>query len=109
MGLDQYGLARKKGKEDTLLMQWRKHANLEGWMHRLYERKGGIGDFNCVELYLTKADILRLQESYMNLKKAEGFFWGVSEPSDDKATASFIEKALEYLDADYDIIYYSWW
>ena len=35
MGLDQYAFTRRQDEEDTYIIQWRKHANLEGWMSEL--------------------------------------------------------------------------
>lgn len=109
MGLDQYGFARKEGLKDTQIMYWRKHSNLEGWMHDLYYEKGGTDEFNCVELSLTKEDLLRLKADYKSLEEASGFFWGSSQASDDVDTGRFIELALVALDEGYEVIYTSWW
>ena len=72
MGLDQYAYARpprKRNNEDDIqIMEWRKHNRLQGWMQSLWENKGcpnveaeadgdEMGDFNCVELQLTRSDI----------------------------------------------------
>lgn len=108
MGLDQYAFA-VKGDERIEIYYWRKHANLEGWMAKLYSDRGGKGEFNCVDLKLFESDLMRLQRDYRSLPHATGFFWGESGWSDDMNTAEFIEKALEYQGKGYDIIYTSWW
>ena len=35
---------------------WRKHSDLQGYMEDLYRDKGGTGEFNCVDLILSKED-----------------------------------------------------
>tara|TARA_A100001388_G_C28754200_1_gene494014 strand:+ start:943 stop:1275 length:333 start_codon:yes stop_codon:yes gene_type:complete len=110
MGLDQYAFTRKKDEKDTQIMQWRKHADLEGWMSDLYYEKGGEADvFNCVELSLTKDDLLRLKDVYQHLEQASGFFWGTSVKSDEVQTGDFIESAIQAIDDGYEVIYTSWW
>ena len=109
MGLDQYAFTRKKGEKDTQIMQWRKHADLEGWMSDLYYEKGGEADvFNCVELSLDKEDLLRLKDVYTNLQTATGSFWGASTSYDMNQTTVFIESALQAIDDGYEIVYTSW-
>ena len=109
MGLDQYAFARK-GEEKIEIMYWRKHANLQGWMERLYCSRGGKGeDFNCVDLLLSEEDLLNLQLQHENLETATGFFWGTSRPESIADTAHFISTALEYQKQGYEITYYSWW
>ena len=110
MGLDQFALTRKKNEKDTLIMEWRKHANLEGWMSDLYYEKGGEAEvFNCVELSLDKDDLLRLLGEYQHLATATGSFWGVSNNYDLEQTKVFIESALQAIDDGYEVIYTSWW
>mgnify|MGYP001175659976 FL=1 len=109
MGLDQYAFARKQDKQDREIMYWRKHANLEGWMADLYAKRGGRGDFNCVELKLRLEDIEQLEKDYRNLEHASGFFWGQSCPENDNQTEDFIAMAYKELKDGYDIIYTSWW
>ena len=108
MGLDQYAFARK-GNEDMQIATWRKHANLEGWMSKLFEERGGTGDFNCVELRLFEKDLAALEQVYNGLETAQGFFWGESRPEDDTRTLTFINEAKELLTDGYEIIYTSWW
>ena len=109
MGLDQYAFTRKPGEKDTDIMYWRKHADLQGWMQELYYEKGGQEDFNCVELSLTKDDLLRLQKEHKNLESVSGFFWGTSGQYEEDQTVDFIKSALEAIDAGYEVIYTSWW
>ena len=110
MGLDQYGFKRKQGEEDQTIQYWRKHANLEGWMADLYAEKYQTNDeFNCKELELTEEDLLVLQDEYLSLERASGFFWGESTPEDDNDVERFIREALKALKEGYQVYYTSWW
>lgn len=66
------------------LAYWRKHPNLHGWMQKLWEAKGGNGNFNGDELELTWEDVDMLENDIKSgvLAKmnTEGFFFG--KPSD---------------------------
>ena len=108
MGLDQQAYAIK-GDKSVEIAVWRKHANLEGWMAELYKSRGGTRVFNCIDLKLEKADILKLEEEYLHLRSASGFFWGNSTELDNRKTKEFIDKAKSYLCDGYEIIYSSWW
>lgn len=139
MGLDQYAYARKgepqletqtytcedlEGNEfertetqeiwtDQIeLAYWRKHPNLQGWMKQLWCSKGGEGDFNCVDVELTAADLEKLEQDidYGDLPETEGFFFG--NPSDDlykEGDLEFIRTAREHMEMGYKIVYTSWW
>ena len=74
MGLDQYGIARKGEpqtgedgytfyEDEMELAYWRKHPNLQGWMEELYHKKGGEGEFNCVDLELALEDLEWLEDA----------------------------------------------
>ena len=94
MGLDMYAYARPPRKrnsdEDVSICEWRKHNRLQGWMENLWENKGRpnwkpsegendfSGDFNSVELQLTRADLYNLKDDILslNLPESDGFFWG---------------------------------
>lgn len=108
MGLDQYAyIANKAGQraeffagseydaekqefvnpnviEPQEIAYWRKHPNLHGWMQKLYEAKGGSGEFNHDEVELTWEDIDMLEHDIKNGHLAhlntEGFFFG--KPAD---------------------------
>jgi len=108
MGLDQYAFARR-GEEKLDIAWWRKHANLEGWMANLYEKRGGTDTFNCVELRLFEDDIFALEQQYRNFTQAAGFFWGESCEDDDEVTKEFIEEAKSFIENGWEIIYTSWW
>jgi hypothetical protein len=109
MGLDQYAFARKGEEENIEIMSWRKHANLEGWMANLYERRGGKDEFNCVELKLRPEDIDKLKSEHLNLATVGGFFWGKSSYDKDRQTTEFITLAEKYIVKGYEILYTSWW
>jgi hypothetical protein len=101
MGLDMYAyVATKPGQNDEYwesaqldpetkeyvskvtkpreLAYWRKHPNLHGWMHRLWNQKGFKGDFNGDELELTREDLDVLEQDVIegNLPGTSGFFFG---------------------------------
>jgi hypothetical protein len=85
---DQYGEdipEDQKVSEPQEIAYWRKHPNLHGWMHKLWESKGNSGDFNGDELELTWDDIDMLEQDIKNgtLSKlnVRGFFFG--DPSDE--------------------------
>lgn len=102
MGLDQYAYVAAKANQqrdfyDTAVYDenlkaytnpavtkpreiayWRKHPNLQGWMQRLWESKGGDGDFNGDELELTYQDLDDLERAVTHgqLPATQGFFFG---------------------------------
>lgn len=108
MGLDQYAYARKGG-DSILICEWRKHADLQGWMETLYKSRGGKEVFNCIDLKLSEDELLRLKNTHRNLEQAEGFFWGESSAYKQDATEAFITDALDYIKRGYTIVYSSWW
>ena len=120
MGLDQYAyVAAKAGEREAYwdgaefdektrdfvnpkmpkpreIAYWRKHPNLQGWMEKLWNRKGQPGIdhsnpnpmndgpmFNGIELELTWEDIDELERAVRHgqLPHTTGFFFG--DPSDD--------------------------
>lgn len=126
MGLDQYAFKIKKGKiksamphPDSIngddlkeISYWRKHPNLQGWMHKLYEQRGGEEIFNCVMIQLTLEDLERLEADVFqgNLPQTEGFFYG--NPADEhykEKDLLFIQNAKLWIEDGYDILYDSWW
>jgi hypothetical protein len=139
MGLDQYGFARpprKRNSEDDIQIgEWRKHNRLQGWMQQLWEDKGcpnartegdEMGDFNCVELQLTKADLDALEYAINNFEfpEANGFFWGSDsyfwndendEPFPDneywykESDLIFVEEARKMLDKKWRVYYSCWY
>ncbi|HIB21730.1 MAG TPA: hypothetical protein EYO32_09515 [Rhodospirillales bacterium] len=111
MGLDQYAFARKDG-EQINIAQWRKHADLEGWMADVYQARNpskSDHEFNCVELKLFAGDLERLEAEHSNLEQAMGFFWGDSREEDVADTQEFIDKAKSLMEDGWEIIYTSWW
>ena len=64
--------------EPREIAYWRKHPNLHGWMHRLWESRGNSGDFNGDELELTWDDLEQLEQDIRNknLPGTTGFFFG---------------------------------
>ena len=64
--------------EPREIAYWRKHPNLHGWMHRLWESRGNSGDFNGDELELTWDDLDQLEQDIRNknLPSTTGFFFG---------------------------------
>ena len=91
MGLDQFAYVASKADTDwdddsrQRIAYWRKHPNLQGWMEKLYEARGGTETFNGVELELTWDDIDNLEKDIKSGEVSElgttGFFFG--DPSDD--------------------------
>ena len=116
MGLDQYAyVAARAGQQEehydsssyndltnewTSLVEkpreiayWRKHPNLHGWMHRLWESRGNQGDFNGDELELTWEDLEELERAVTHgqLPDTQGFFFG------NNADEHYRESDLEFI------------
>tara|TARA_R100000808_G_C2137539_1_gene145636 strand:+ start:1477 stop:1818 length:342 start_codon:yes stop_codon:yes gene_type:complete len=113
MGLDQYALSRTPAEPE---FRWRKHPNLQGWMERLWESRGGEGCFNCVELRLYQEDIQQLATDIMsgNLnggdEDTEGFFFGNNSDEHYRdQDLEFCKWALKELAKGNEVIYDSWW
>ena len=127
MGLDQYAYAVMPHPDNTdlsyvwtheqsedkvfLIAQWRKHPNIQGWMEKLYESKGGEGVFNCQPVRVTFQDLINLKYAVMNekLPVTQGFFFGESLPEDREDDLKFIEDAMKAIGQDMEIYYDSWW
>lgn len=94
------------------LAYWRKHPNLHGWMHRLWESRGNDGDFNGDELELTAEDLdaLELAVIHSQLPATSGFFFG--NPSDEhyrEQDLEFIKNARAELFMGLKVFYNSSW
>ena len=131
MGLDMYAYVATKSNElrehyenydydkDTStsakpreLAYWRKHPNLHGWMHRLWESKGNSGSFNGDELELTWDDLDKLEQDLKrkHLPETTGFFFG--NPADDYYLAQdleFVKKAKAEVFCGLKVFYNSSW
>jgi hypothetical protein len=130
MGLDMYAYAARKGQYEEYwenydfktdsssvdkpreLAYWRKHPNLHGWMHRLWEGQGNSGSFNGDELELTLEDLDRLEQDVEKgrLPATEGFFFGNDADQHYKAQdLKFIQEARIELEAGNCVFYNSSW
>lgn len=137
MGLDMYAHSVKadlKGKEvdivygelfedvemayqDGLINQefayWRKFNNLHGWMHRLYDSKGGAdSEFNCTNVNLTLEDLAQLEEDATGLKPTDGFFFGSCDDmttEDVEEVQEFVTKARTEIADGRVVLYSAWW
>ena len=136
MGLDMYAyVATKAGQQkeyydgaewdtearDTVnpnvskpreLAYWRKHPNLHGWMHRLWESQGNTGSFNGDELELTWQDLDALEHAVLNreLPGTQGFFFG--SDADDlyrEQDLEFIRQARAEIFTGLRVFYNSSW
>lgn len=84
MGLDQYAKAIKPDKngivkKEVKIAYWRKHNRLQGWMEALWLKKGGQGEFNCVEVQITEEDLDDLENVINNMELPETggiLLWG---------------------------------
>jgi hypothetical protein len=131
MGLDMYAYVAKKENEmreyyesydyttDSApvpkpreIAYWRKHPNLHGWMHRLWNEKGHSGDFNGDELELTAEDLDRLEHVVEKgrLPSTTGFFFGNDADDHYKADdLKFIQYARAELIVGMKVFYNSSW
>ena len=141
MGLDQYVYCKNKedveidedflitkivsSNSDNEIAYWRKCPEVQSWMRNLYMDRGGIEDFNHVELFLRFEDIENFQHDLENdllTKNRNGFFWGndmnfnTEDPEIRQITThkyntcvEFIEKSKKLLSEGHVIIYDSSW
>ena len=116
MGLDQYVYfrpppdAEDDDAGDKELFYWRKHADLHGWMERLYRSRGGNSSmFNCEAVDLTLEDIDRLEQDVDSLPCTTGYWFGESTVEDAERTREFIALAREKLNEGNQLYYTSWW
>jgi hypothetical protein len=131
MGLDMYAYVAKKNNEmrdyyesydyetdsgpvvkPREIAYWRKHPNLHGWMHKLWNEKGHSGDFNGDELELTWEDLDRLEYvvKHQELPGTSGFFFG--NDADDyyrDQDLKFINEARAEITRGWRVFYNSSW
>lgn len=109
---DDVDAAEKRGDLNKVAY-WRKFNNLHGWMHRLYDSKGGKSeDFNCDMVNLTVADLDELAAEAKDLEPTGGFFFGSYDDmtkEDTEEVLQFVEKAKAEIADGRSIIYSSWW
>ena len=132
MGLDMYALTALKETADKYsdvnpefteaerstmnrdFAYWRKFNALHGWMHDLYEHKGGTGDFNCDYVRLQPEDIDSLDQAAqeMSLTPVAGFFFGSQDEfneEDKQDVLDFCKKCRTAFDDGLAVYYTSWW
>ena len=121
MGLDQYGRSHhESAPEGNILMTWRKHNRLQGYMAGVAVDQGIIGhadELNSgVDLELSLGDIENLENciNERNLPKTGGFFFGDDsyedyEEYDLKNDLEFIRLAKDALSKGYSVMYSCWW
>jgi hypothetical protein len=131
MGLDMYAYVAKKKDEmkeyyesydyetdsgpvtkPREIAYWRKHPNLHGWMHKLWNERGHSGDFNGDELELTWEDLDRLEYvvKHQELPGTSGFFFG--NDADDHyrdQDLKFINEARAEITRGWRVFYNSSW
>lgn len=135
MGLDMYAYVGRKGQREEFydgagfdkdtgdyvnpnvakpreIAYWRKHPNLHGWMHQLWESKGNSGEFNGDELELTWEDLDELERAVTHgqLPSTSGFFFG--DPSDEyyrESDLQFIKNARAEIFLGLQVFYNSSW
>lgn len=95
------------------LFYWRKHHDLHGWMEKLFRSRGGVGDFNCDQVLLSREDLKALAKDVKanRLPQTTGFFFGNNPPDKDSQNRDlrFIELAIRELDKGKLVVYDSWW
>ena len=105
--------ARREDIANTDFWYWRKFNALHGWMNDLYNKKGGVDDFNCATVRLTLEDLEALQEAAdgNKLEPRLGFFWGGDTiyPEDLDNLKDFIAAAKAEIASGQAVFYDSWW
>lgn len=126
MGLDSYASACDVVDDELVnaeeLMYWRKHNALHGWMQKLHEKKYGLDDdYNCVDTFLDKEDLLELwdictKQAVLNkgFEETQGFFFGADSRKEYfeyyfEQDSTFIKAALKALEDGRKVYYTSWW
>jgi len=115
MGLDMYAYAASEPEQYSSsreLAYWRKHPNLHGWMHKLWEEKGHSGTFNGDELELTWEDLDRLEHVVQRRKLpgTSGFFFGNNADEHYKdSDLAFVKAARAEIFSGLRVFYNSSW
>lgn len=106
---------------DQEVAYWRKHADLNEYFTQLYYQKTPpeyqVTEFNCVNLILTKDDLLDLIQKILReladpgteFEVGEGFFWGETRREDWLNTLDQLNTIMETTDFEQETIYYSCW
>lgn len=105
--------ARKDGRINTEFAYWRKFNNLHGWMHRLYNSKGGADpDFNCVNVNVNLEDLAQLEKDAAGLEPTGGFLFGSYDAmtvEDVEEVQEFVARAKAEIADGRVVLYSSWW
>lgn len=104
--------ASREGYINTHFAYWRKFNHLHGWMERLYQERGGVDTFNCIEIWLDEEAIDRLEKEKDSLEPTQGFFFGSYEEltkEDKEEIQEFIERCRQAFADGYVVFYDSWW
>jgi hypothetical protein len=134
MGLDMYAHSVSKNnaiddltfvysdkpQDNIEIFYWRKHHDLHGWMQKLFNKKGGSGDFNLQPVRLTLEDLDQLEEDLKSnilpetdgfFFETDGFFFGNNPPDDEsnRRDFEFIRMARSHINVGREIYYNSWW
>lgn len=97
---------------------WRKHADLNGYMEKMYSRiVSKEKEFNCEYFVLSKQFIINLIELIKKhlqgmdiFETATGFFWGKTMEGDWEETLEYFEEVLKNTDFEKEtILYYCSW
>ena len=83
---------------------WRKFWPLQYWMERLYQKKGGTEEFNCVYLQLTKDDLNQLKKDCKYFDKEASMF-----PEDSKKLRLVLDRARKIIDNGECVFYWCWY
>jgi len=94
------------------LHYWRKHPNLHGWMHQLYETKAGENpEFNLSPVMLNSENLDDLEGAILanRLPETSGFFFGGSDGSECDDDLAFVAKAREAIGEGRTVFYLAYW
>lgn len=117
MGLDMYAFTTSKDVMDKDFLEaddnhgfkklnreffyWRKFYELDNWMKNLFYEKGGIGEFNCAAVRLTRRDIDKLSYD-SNINVLSNLVEDVSiENIDNEKVVKFLQKDFWSSDIKY--------
>ncbi len=93
MGLDMYVYREDDAEDAAPVCYWRKHPNLHGFIVQTF----AAGVDECQQIYLDDAKVEAILKATLEdkLPVTQGFFFGVSQPSDKLDTIKQLGALIE--------------
>ena len=78
-------------------------------MCNLYEEKGGVKEFNCQKVWLSKEDIENLKQEILNNNFFEDDYEDEENQEQKEEDLCFCEDAIDKIEHHYQLYYTNWW